>query len=131
MHTNVAVRYLFIIDQLSRPGDVRSFLLPNNLTSVLLKWDTFSQPTCSRDTVSYTIAIDGVALPPDTITVLNDSSYIVSGLEANRIYLASVRRIISNCMSDQTNVTFQIMAQSELFSNSLCMACSAISVFIL
>ena len=93
--------------------NVCSVLLPNNLTSVVLEWDTFSQPTCSRDTVSYTIAIDGVAVPPDNITVLSNNRYIVSGLEANRMYTASVRTVISNCMSDQINITFQIMAQSE------------------
>ncbi len=95
--------------------NVHSVLLPNNLTSVVLEWNTFSQPICSRDTVSYTIAIDGVAVPPDNITVLSNTSYIVSGLEANRIYTASVRTVISNCISDQTNLTFQIMAQNELF----------------
>jgi hypothetical protein len=96
--------------------NVRSILLPNNLTSVVLEWNTFSQPTCSRDTVSYTIAIDGVDVPYDSIAILSNTSYIVSGLEANRMYTASVRTVISNCISDQTNVTFQIMAQSELFS---------------
>ena len=54
-------------DQLSRPMDVGFVPLPNNLTSAVLEWDTFSQPTCSRDTISYTIAIDGVAVPPDNI----------------------------------------------------------------
>ena len=104
-------------DELSGPMGVRSVLLPNNLTSVMLEWDIFSQSVCSRDTVSYTIAIDGVAVPPDNITVLSNTSYIVSGLEANRMYTASVRTVISNCVSDQTNLTFQIIiAQSEQFS---------------
>ena len=92
---------------------IRSVLLPNNLTSIVLEWDTFSQLTCSRDTVSYTIAIDGVA---DSIIILSSTSYIVSGLEANRMYTASVSTVISNCMSDQSNFTFQIIGQSELFS---------------
>ena len=111
------IRDLLDIDQLSGPMDIRSVLLPNNLTSVMLEWDTFSQATCSRDTVSYTIAIDGVAVPPDNITVLSNTSYIVSGLEANRMYTASVTTVISNCMSNynQSNITFQI-GQSELFS---------------
>jgi hypothetical protein len=69
--------------------------------------------------VSYTIAIDGVAVPPDNITVLSNTSYIVSGLEANRMYTASMRTVISNCISDQTNVIFQIMARSELFPSNL------------
>ena len=85
--------------------------LPNNLTSVVLEWD--APTTCSRDTVSYTIAIEGVA---ENIFVLNDTSYFVSGLEANRMYTASVRTLISNCMSDQSNMTFEIMAESESFS---------------
>ena len=94
---------------------IRSVLLPNNLTSVILEWDT--QSTCSRDIVSYTIAIDGVAVPSDSIIVLSNTSYIVSGLEANRMYTASVTTVISNCMSDQlTNITFRIIGQSELFS---------------
>ena len=77
----------------------------------MLEWDT--QPTCSRDTtVSYTIAIDGVAVPPENIS---NTRYIVSGLEVNRMYTASVRTVISNCISDQSNITFQIMAESELF----------------
>ena len=92
--------------------NVRSDLLPNNLTSVVLEWET--QPTCSRDTVSYHIAIDGVDVPPENITVLSNARYIVYGLEANRMYTASVRTVISNCVSDQSNVTFQIMAKSEL-----------------
>ena len=91
--------------------NVRSIPLPNNLTSVVLEWDTFSRTTCSRDTVPYTIVIDGVAVPTGSI---NDTSYIVSGLEANRMYTASVRTVISNCMSDQSNLTFEIMAESEL-----------------
>ena len=106
----------FTIDQLSRPMSVSSVLLPNNLTSVVLEWDTFSQTTCSRDTVSYSIAIDGVTVPLDNITVLSNTRYIVSGLESNRMYAASVRTVISNCMSDDANITFQIVAQSELFS---------------
>ena len=89
--------------------NVRSMPLPNNLTSVVLEWD--APTTCSRDTVSYTIAIEGVA---ENIFVLNDTSYIVSGLEANRMYTASVRTLISNCMSAQSNITFEIMAESEL-----------------
>ena len=93
--------------------NVRSDLLPNNLTSVVLEWD--AQITCSRDTVSYTIAIDGVAVPPENIFILNNTRYIVSDLEANRNYTASVRTVISNCISDQSNITFQIMAESELF----------------
>ena len=113
----------FIIDQLSRPVNVRSVLLPNNLSSVMLEWDTFSQITCSRDTVSYTIAIDGVDVLPDNITVLSNTRYTVSGLEANRIYTASVRTVVSNCMSDKTNITFQIMAQSELFDLSSLTVC--------
>ena len=105
---------ILILDPLSRPINVRSDLLPNNLTSVVLEWGT--QPTCSRDTtVSYTIAIDGVAVPPENIFVLSNKRYIVSGLEANRMYTASVRTVISNCISDQSNITFQIMAESELF----------------
>ena len=100
--------------------NVRSDLLPNNLTSVVLEWDTFSQPTCSRDTVSYIIAIDGVAAPPENILVLSDTHYIMSGLEANRNYTASVRTVISNCISDQSNITFQMMAaKSELFQLTL------------
>ena len=94
---------------------IHSVLLPNNLTSVVLEWDT--QSTCSRDTVSYIIAIDGVAVPSDSTIVLSNTSYIVSGLEANRMYTASVTTVISNCLSDQsTNITFQIIGQSELFS---------------
>ena len=88
--------------------NVRSLPLPNNLTRVVLEWD--ARTTCSRDTVYYTIAIDGVAVPP----VLSDTSYIVSGLEANRMYTASVRMIVSNCMSGQSNITFEIVAESEL-----------------
>ena len=90
--------------------NVRSDLLPNNLTSVVLEWDT--QPTCSRDTVSYIITIDGVT---ENVTISNSTRYIVSGLEANTMYTAFVRMMISNCLSDQSNVTFQIMAESELF----------------
>ena len=96
--------------------NVRSMPLPNNLTSVVLEWDAVSQTTCSRDTVSYTIAIDGVAVPIERITTLGGTRYIVSGLEANRMYTASVRTLISNCMSDQSNMTFEIMAESESFS---------------
>ena len=86
--------------------------LPNNLTSVMLEWD--ARMTCSRDTVSYTIDIDGVAVPPKNIFVLTNTSYTVSGLEANRMYTASVRTAVSNCMSDPSNLTFEIMAESEL-----------------
>ena len=89
--------------------NIRSIPMPSNLTSIVLEWD--AQTTCSRDTVSYAIVIDGVAVPTGSI---NDTSYIVSGLEANRMYTASVRTIISNCMSDQSNLTFEIMAESEL-----------------
>ena len=104
-------------DPLSRPMNVRSDLLPNNLTSVVLEWET--QPTCSRDTVSYTIAIDGVDVPPENIAVLSSTHYIVSGLEGSRMYTASVRTVISNCISDQSNITFQIiMSKSELLSPS-------------
>ena len=115
---NYCCNIFFIIDQLSRPVNVRFLLMPNNLSSVVLEWDTFSQPTCSRDTVSYTIAINGVDIPPDNIIVLSSNRYIVSGLEANRMYTASVRTVVSNCMSDKTNITLQIMAQSELFDIS-------------
>ena len=94
--------------------NVRSMPLSNNLTSVVLEWDIFSQTTCSRDTVSYTIAIDGVAVPPENIFVLSDTRYIVTGLEANRMYTAAVTTVVSNCMSDQSNLTFEIMAESEL-----------------
>ena len=120
MTVNNCCNIFFIIDQLSRPVNVRFLLVPNNLSSVVLEWDTFSQITCSRDTVSYTIAIDGVDVLPDNITVLSSTRYIVSGLEANRMYTASVRTIVSNCISDKTNITFQIMymAQSELFDIS-------------
>ena len=89
----------------------------------MLEWDTFSQITCSRDTVSYTIAIDGVDVLPDNITVLSSTNYIVSGLEANRIYTASVRTVVSNCISDKTNITFKIMAQSELLDISSLTVC--------
>ena len=101
--------YLFIIDELSSPMNFHSVLLPNNLTSVMLEWDALT--TCSKDTVLYILAIDRVA---ENITVLNNTSYTVSGLDANRMYSASVRTVISNCMSGQSNLTFQIMAQSEL-----------------
>jgi hypothetical protein len=100
---------MIFIDQQSRPIVVHSVPLPNNLTSVVLEWD--AQSTCSRDTVSNIISIDGIA---DNITVINSTHYIVFGLEANRMYTASVRTVISNCISDQTIITFQIMAQSEL-----------------
>ena len=89
-----------------------SIPLPNNLTSVVLEWD--AQTTCSRDTVSYTIAIDGVAVPTERITTLGSTRYFVSGLEANRMYTASVRTFISNCMSDPSSLTFIIVAESEL-----------------
>ena len=102
---------------------VHSVLLPNNLSSVVLEWDAFSQTTCSRDTVSYTIAIDEVDVLPDNITVLSSNRYIVSGLEANRMYTASVKAVISNCVSDKTNITFQIMAQSELLDLSSLTLC--------
>ena len=97
--------------------NVRSMPLPNNLTSVVLEWDTSSQTTCSKDTVSYTIAIDGVAVPPERINALSETSncYTVSDLEVNRMYTASVRMVVSNCMSAQSNLTFEIMAESELF----------------
>ena len=98
--------------------NVHSIPLPNNLTSVVLEWD--AQLTCSRDTVSYTIAIDGVTVPPGRITTLSSTRYVVSGLEANRMYTASVRTIISNCMSDQSNITFEIPAESELIVISPC-----------
>ena len=88
--------------------------LPNILTSVVLEWDTFSQTTCSRNTVSYTIAIDGVAVPPERISTLSSTRYIVTGLEANRMYIASVTMVVSNCMSGQSNLTFEIIAESEL-----------------
>ena len=104
----------FIIDQLSGPMNVRSMPLPNNLTSVVLEWDTFSQTTCSRDAVSYTIAIDGVTVPPERINALSETSYTVSDLEVNRMYTGSVRTLISNCMSDLSNLTFEITAKSEL-----------------
>ena len=90
----------------------------------MLEWG--SQPTCSRDTVSYTIAIDGVAVPPENIFVLSDARYIVSGLEANRNYTASVRTVISNCISDQSNTTFQIIAESELFLLHYLTPCSCV-----
>ena len=48
------------------------------------------------------------------MTVLSDTSYIVTGLEANRMYTASVTVVVSNCMSDQSNLTFEIVAESEL-----------------
>ena len=96
--------------------NVRSMPLPNNLTSVVLEWDAVSQTTCSRNTVSYTITIDGVAVPPERIPTLSSTHYIVSGLEVNRMYTASVRTLISNCMSDQSDITFEIMAESESFS---------------
>ena len=92
--------------------NIRSAPVPKNLTSIVLEWDAPS--TCSRDTVSYTIAIDGVAVPPGRITALSSTRHIVSGLEANRMYTASVRTVISNCMSDQSNITFEIPAESEL-----------------
>ena len=102
----------YLSDQLSPPMNVRSVPLPNNLTSAVLEWD--AQTTCSRDTVSYTIAIDGVAVPPESINVLGSNLYVVSGLEANRMYTASLGTVISNCMSDQSNITFEIPAESEL-----------------
>ena len=116
----------FILDQLSGPMNVRSIPLPNNLTSVMLEWDTFSQTTCSRDTVSYTIAINGVAVSP----VLSDTSYIVTCLEANRMYTASVSMVASNCMSGQSNITFEIMAESELLPLvcKLCRQCLIIVI---
>ena len=98
-------------DQLLLPTNVRSVSLPNILTGVVLEMDT--QSTCSRNTVSYTIAIDGVAVPPGRIITVSSTRYIVSGLEANRMYTASVRTVISNCVSDQSNITFEIMAESE------------------
>lgn len=113
---------LCVIDPLFRPIDVRSDLLPNNLTSVVLEWGT--QPTCSRDTVSYTIAIDGVDAPPENISVSNDTRYIVSGLEANRMYAASVKTVISNCISDQSNLTFQIIAKTPTPVNYTRFFCS-------
>ena len=81
----------------------------------MLEWDTSSPMT--RDVVYYTIIIDGVAVPPDRISVLSSTRFIVSGLETNRMYTASVNRIVrleSNCTSDQSNVTFEIRAESEL-----------------
>ena len=102
----------FIVDQLSGPMNVRSMPVPNNLTSVVLEWD--ARTTCSRDTVSYTIAIDGVAVPPEDIFVLSDTSYIVTAFEPNRMYTASVTMVVSNCMSNPSNITFEIMAESEL-----------------
>ena len=74
-----------------------------------MEWD--ARTTRSRDTVSYTIAIEGVA---ENIFVLNDTSYFVSGLEANRMYTASVRMVVSNCISDSSSLTFEIMAENEL-----------------
>ena len=47
-----------VVDELSHPVNIRFVLLPNNLTSIVLEWDTFSQATCSRDAVSYAVAID-------------------------------------------------------------------------
>lgn len=29
------------------------------------EWDSFSQSSCSRDTVSYAIAVDGIAVSPE------------------------------------------------------------------
>ena len=79
----------------------------------MLEWDSSPQMI-----VSYTITIDGVAIPPDRISILSSTRLVISGLEANRIYTASVNRIVrseSNCTSsNQTNVTFEIRAESEL-----------------
>ena len=94
--------------------NVRSMPFPHNLTSIALEWDTSSQTTCSRDTVSFTIAIDGVAVPPERISTLSSTHYIVSGLEVNRMYTASVRTLISKCISDHSNITLEILAESEL-----------------
>ena len=95
-------------------NSIRSALLPNDLTRVVLEWDSSPQMI----TVSYTIIIDGVAIPPDRISVLSSTRLVISGLEANRMYTASVNRIVhseSNCTSsDQTNITFEIREESEL-----------------
>ena len=93
-------------------NSIRSALLPNDLTRVVLEWDSSPQMI-----VFYTITIDGVAIPPDRISVLSSTRLVISGLEANRMYTASVNRIVrseSNCTSsNQTNVTFEIRAESE------------------
>ena len=101
-------------------GIIHSTFLPNDLSSVVLEWNTSSQMTCSResdiDSYNYTIAIDGVPVPPDRITVLSSTLYLVSDLEPNRMYIASVGLDISSCASDliqSRNVTFEIRAESE------------------
>ena len=101
-------------DRLSRPMNLHSDFLPNSLTSVVLEWDAFSQTTCSRNTVSYTIDIDGVPIPPERIVVLSSYRHLVSGLQPNRRYMATVRTVITNCVSDTSNVEIEIMAESEL-----------------
>ena len=108
------VTSVFYIAQLSRPMSLHSDFLPNNLTSVVLEWDAFTETTCSRNTVSYTIDIDGVPIPPERIAVLSSYRHLVSGLQPNRRYMATVRAVITNCMSDASNLEFQIVAESEL-----------------
>ena len=101
---------------------IHSIFLPNDLSSVVLEWNTSSQMTCSRepnmDFYNYTIAIDGVPVPPDRITVLSSTHYVVSGLEPNRMYTATVSVDISSCASDliqSRNITFEIRAESEFY----------------
>ena len=72
------------------------------------------------DSYNYTIAIDGVPVPPDRITVLSSTRYVVSGLEPNRMYTATVGVDISltSCAGDliqSRNVTFEIRAESEFY----------------
>ena len=98
--------------------NLHSDFLPNNLTSAVLEWDAFSQTTCSRDSVSYNIGIDGIPVPSERIAVLSSNRYLVSGLQPNRRYMATVRTVITNCMSDASNLEFEIMAESE-FSYSM------------
>ena len=95
--------------------NIHFVLLPNNLISIVLEWGTFSQATWSTYIVSYAIAIDGVAVPPENISVLSSTRYIVFGLEANRMYTASARTVVSNCVSDQANLTFEIKAESKTY----------------
>ena len=103
---------------------IHSILLPNDLSSVVLEWNTSSQMTCSResdmDSYNYTIAIDGVAVPPKGITVLSSTRYVVSDLEPNRMYTATVGVDISmtNCadsLIQSRNVTFEIRAESGFY----------------
>ena len=95
--------------------NIQSVLLPNNLTSIILEWDAV-QPTCSRDSISYTIDIDGARVPTERISFLSSNSYAVSGLQPNTRYMATVRGVVSNCISDASILGLLIAPSKQLAS---------------